>query len=618
MNDLEYIKEQFEKDGIKAPETLSESAIFDKLEEAPAPEPPKKNKSHKRAIQGILAAAACAVIVFAAPSIRDTILGVPDTEPVDGRLRTYESYGELERLLKDLQPEATPFLMGNAKDAAVEETADAVAATGAAAAGAGESHSDTYKQVEGVDEADIIKTDGKYIYHVTGEGEIRISEASNGKVKKLSMISQFDDDAWIDNIYLDGDRLIAVSQMFDDCITKTVITVYDISDRSNPKHIESFQQSGHVIDTRMSGGYIYLVTNDYVDADNRCVPYVGTTGSFKKMPIGDICVFPHPNQPSYIVVSSIDVKSGKKLKSQSRAILGASEQIYCNTENLYVASTSFQGTSGHMVTQLLKIQLNKGKLKITATGKVRGYVNDQFSMDERDGYFRIATTSDRNGKDVNNLYVLDEKLKKVGEVTGFARNEHIEAVRYIGTRAYVITYEQTDPLFIIDLTDPKDPKMEGSVKISGFSTLLVPSGKDELLGIGFATEENEFGEATDGVKLALFDISNPAKPKVKDAKAFKGYDSEAQYNHHALLEGLTDGGWAIPYTCWNEEYDDETGDLISEEYYGGVIAFKTKNGKIKLTKNYKVKDEGVRRCIRIGDYIYALDENDAFHSFPLK
>ena len=660
MNDFEYMKKKFEEDGVRAPETLSEEKIREMIADEPqtgttetagTEQAPKKK--YGRRIAAIVAAAACVAVLVMTPQIRDLMkpgAGPEDAAQVEseetvavGDLQEFKSYDEIKDLIKEMQPDM-PVLYGGGimrEDAdmamATEEAESATGAVPNAAGGAapkaasgaaGEStqavtdgasaaapgaaasgeHSDTYVQVEGVDEADIIKTDGKYIYHVTGEGEVRIFSAANGKTKAVATISQFEKDGWIQNMFLSGDRLITVGSVWDEKEDKSAVTTYDISDPKDPKQVHQFQQSGHVVSSRLTGGFVYLVTTDYVGYTKRVVPYVTCDGDYSKMALEDIRCFPDPKSPSYVVVSAIDISSGENAKAKSKAVLGASDDIYCNTENLYIAGATYQSSGNQMVTRLLKVALNIGKPKFTATGKVRGYIDNQFSMDEKDGYFRIATTSDRNGKDVNNLFVLDEKLEMVGEVTGFARNEHIEAVRYIGDKAYVITYETTDPLFIIDLSDPKSPEIEGEVKITGFSTLLVPMDKDNLLGIGYATEENEWGEAVDGVKLVIFDISDPSKPKVKDSKSFRGFESQAQYDHHALLTGLPDGGYAIPYSRWIEKTD---------EYSGGVLTFKAKD-EIEVTNKFKVEDEGISRCIRIDGWIYALDENDAFHGFELK
>ena len=411
-----------------------------------------------------------------------------------------------------------------------------------------------------------------------------------------------------------------------------------MSNPEKPKEVGKFEQSGMILSSRVVDGVLYLVTEDYA-SKGHLLPFVTGKNGYKKMDIGDVCTFGNPETLSYIIVSSIDFKTANKIDSQTKAILGASGDIYCNTENLYVACEDYSG--GSAVTRLAKTSLDDGSLQFAESGKVRGAIIGQFAMDERDGYFRIATTAEKNGKQVNNLYVLDDELKSVGSVTGFARDEHIEAVRYIGDRAYVITYEQIDPLFVLDLSDPADPQIDGEVEISGFSTQLVPVSGERLVGIGYGTEEAEDvsdadeadnvaapAEEIDGLKVVLFDISDPSNPKVLDAEVYSDLSSEAQYDHHALLQNPGAGYLAIPYGVDEvldfeedaEGADASDGAALAGEHDpgdGGVLVFAA-DDEIRLLEDFIVEAENVRRCIYIGDYIYALDANDQITAFKIE
>ena len=295
-------------------------------------------------------------------------------------------------------------------------------------------------------------------------------------------------------------------------------------------------------------------------------------------------------------------------------------------------------------TMLIKVRMNDGKIKIGKAATVEGTIDDQFSMDERDGTFRIATTSsDVKGREINNLFVLDKDLKTLGSVTGFAKGESIKAVRYVKDKAYVITYEETDPLFIIDLSDSSKPVIEGEVKISGFSTLLVPINEDTMLGIGYSTEDggDDIGmEVTNGLKFALFDVSNPSKPKVADSKTLKDVYSDVQEDHKALVRIPGENSFLVPgYKEENnsedsdaeaetdaeeDESDEEAEDweeevLETEDYYhlsGRVYSVSAKGGKLTVGGKCKT-DEAVSRCPVIDGYIYAIREDDKVVSFKL-
>ncbi len=640
--DREYIKELFENDGISAPESLSEENMLRMLnaaeEKSAAGQTVAAEDKHyepvrvktRPSLKRWMAVAAVAVIaVFGISGLRDILTAPPDTSPAGGELYTFKSESEIERLLRSLESEQGyglfRFGKGSADGDLIEyetstlEDAGTTGATGDSvnAKSADGGHSETYLQVDDVDEADIVKTDGKYIYYVTNRREVVILSAQDGKTAKVSAIGSGGIENYISDIYIKGDRLVTVGTVYKDDKDEgsSGIVVYDISDRSKPEVLYDFSQTGSILSSRMVGDYVYLVTNDYVYKGGRPVPMCGSMEDPKSLEASDICCVPDPRRSSYIVLSAVDISSGDQGRSATKAVFGASEEIYCNDHNLYCTSMEWTDDSGAYYTRIVRASLDGLKIKVNATTKVRGYIDSQFSMDERDGYFRIATTSERAGINVNNLYVLDQKLKEAGKVTGFARNESIKAVRFIGDKAYVITYEAIDPLFIIDLSDPASPRIEGEVKIDGFSTLLIPVSEDRLLGIGHATGDNGYGgEYANGLKLALFDISDPSQPKVLDSKEFEDMSSIAQYDHHALMVNSGEGYFAVPYEIWDYPDVDDAAVEPEYKYETGVLLFKAAD-KIGPLDKHSLDSEAIMRSVYIGDWVYALDPEGNVQSF---
>jgi len=691
--DRDYIKELFDSDGIRAPESLSEENMLAILERADADEAQAEDRtaeekwverqpaagaaaedakaSRRIHVKRWAAAAAAAVIaLFGISGLFDILGKAPVTTEVDGELYTFKNEKEISKVLKsmdtgvsfgilrnlgkgsDIEGDALDYDMGGAPAESAEESADYSAestfdSVSDSAAGT-DGYSKTYLQVEDVDEADIVKTDGKYIYYVNTDREVVILEAKDGKTMKVSSIGSGNVENYISDIYLKGDKLITIGTFYrnDSDEGSSGIVVYDISDRSDPKVLYDFSQTGDILSSRMVGDFIYLVTNDYVYGGGRMMPMCGGSDSFRKLSAGDICCMPDPHSMSYIVLSAIDMSGSKLGKCTTRAILGASSEIYCNDHNLYITSAEWDEDSDAYCTRIVRASLDGAKVKFNGTGKVRGYIVNQFAMDERDGYFRIATTSTRAGIDVNNLYVLDSRLNEAGKVTGFARNESIKSVRYFGDKAYVITYEAIDPLFIIDLSDPAAPKIEGEVKIDGFSTLLVPLGDGKLLGIGHATGDNGYGgEFDSGLKLVLFDISDPSEPKILDSKEFEDMTSLAQDDHHALTVNSDEGWFALPYDIYHWSWDvgdvepemiedsgetvitaegEDTEDVeiieepIEEQYYHetGILVFKTGDKFGKMDQHsIDIDASQLYRSVYIGEWIYALDEEGEAYSF---
>jgi len=589
----------------------------------------------------VTAAVAFAVCVAIALGLYAYSEYAADEETAAGEIRTFESYGQIQKTLSKIEEPDMPMYMMNESMTGpaplaggdLMEDSDAMASTGAANAPAagtavpkGSDRSDTYVQVEGVDEADIVKTDGNYIYYTSRLGyDVIIAKVTGGKAEDAAVITEEASGVSAENLFLTKGRLIITGSEYEpesgaeqDTYTYrarpmvTAVCIYDIANPEKPKLIGKYRQSGGYVSSRVTDGYLYVVTNDYLNrGENRYVPYAGTDKSYEKLAADHICCFPQPYRKAYAVIGSVDVNSAKgHIKSKTRAILGASDEIYCSGSAIYVTDYTvdyrdFNPESADERTCIIKADISKGRIAFAKQGSIRGSVLNQFAMDEKDGYFRVAATAFVKGKDVNYLYVLDEDLKVVGKVKGFAAGEQIKAVRFLGDTAYVITYEQTDPLFVIDLKDPMSPEMLGSVKITGFSSLLLPEGEDMLIGIGTSTSEEEFGEVENGIKIALFDISDPMKPEVLDSMTYRDYTSDVQYDHRALTVNSKEGWYAIPYSNWEEEN-------------GGVLQFQVADKKLKEIGNYEKKG-GIARCLYIEDRIYGLeDQDDAIVSWKIE
>ncbi|MBR3150242.1 MAG: beta-propeller domain-containing protein [Eubacterium sp.] len=616
MKDRDFITSKFESENITAPESLSEENIKARLEQGTSVNNiVKLKKSRRRPLRRLAAIAACIALIIgtgiSANAIHDASIDRMIKKNTESGIVHFTSYNEIEeysgRLVSDsggykgLFLPKTGVLYSKNADVLEESAADGTATTGAVS----EAYSDTYKQVDGVDEADIVKTDGKYIYMLnTTDCSLSIYSVSNGTTELCTKEFYEDDVATYEEMFLDGDRLYLLSTEHTDDETKSVVRAYDITDRKKIRELDTYKQSGVYSTSRMVGGYIYVISNTYT-YDKKFVPCcTGEDGTYKKIPAEDICAFEHCQQPNYAVISAINTKNGLSKERKVKAVMGGANNVYCTTETLYVSCADYNGVGEGST--IVKYSIDGISIKEKAVARVNGYINNQWSLDEKDGYLRVASTATRdNGEQINMLYVLDGELKKVGSVGGYARDEHIEAVKYIGDMAYVITYETTDPLFCIDLSNPKDPKITGEVKIDGFSTNLVPVGENKLMGIGYSTKPNPDwgGVQRDGVKLALFDVSNKNEPKVLDEKVYQSADSPAQLTHKAILK---------------------SGDTLAipvNDYEGGkgtALVFGEKDGKINVISEHKTNGS-VDRVIYAGGYYYAINvTGNSIDAFELK
>ena len=656
--DFDFIKEKFDNDNITVPEGLSENAVKDMLDRADDKPVIKVKTNNRTFVKAFVAAAACFAIVAVSISTVNYYnkWSVPlNSEPVQVEgIKTYKDYDELIDELKAAEKENSSRYGGILKNFSASkgelamdaESADAASTNtvGAAASSATESFASTNKQVDAVDEADIIKTDGKYIYYIadTDRNQIVIFSAKDGKTETVSKIRPKDAESYFSEMFILDDKLIAIGNRteykrwetdgegddsadgyeeedglyinYSEHGQYSFVYTYDISDRAEPELIDTYEQSGYYSSSRMIGSCVYLISNYgryyfYGIKSREFVPCAtGEDGKTEKLPIEDICGIDGTSPTSYSVIGAVNVQTGKVAK-KTKAILGVNNQIYCNEKNLYLTGTIYKDDTEY--TRIVKYSVNGTNIELKATGKAKGSVNDQFSMDEKDGNLRIALTDYRwgEGKDRNYLYVLDKKLDIIGQTEGFAKNEHIEAVRFMGDTAYVITFEQTDPLFIIDLKNPKEPKITGEVKIDGFSSQLIPVDENTMLGIGFCTSDEEWGIVRDGLKLALFDVSDKNNPEVLDEYEFKDFNSDAQYNHKAVTINKEDGYFAIPFEKYL--YDDDI------DYYSGAMVIRTDGGSLTV-KKYRAEDR-VNRCTYIGRYLYApSDSGKTVYSFEIK
>ena len=209
--------------------------------------------------------------------------------------------------------------------------------------------------------------------------------------------------------------------------------------------------------------------------------------------------------------------------------------MYVSLYNMYV---TFGGWNGN--TTIYRIQVEGSNLTCAATGKVPGHERNQFSMDEYDGYFRIETmTWTQDSTTQTNLYVLDMNLSIVGALEGLAPGENFHSSRFMGDRAYFVTFKKTDPLFVIDLSQPTNPTVLGELHIPGYSDYLHPYDETHLIGVGKHTVEADEGDFAwyQGIKMSLFDVSNITNPVQMDTVIIgdRGSDSPALYDHKAFL-----------------------------------------------------------------------------------
>jgi uncharacterized secreted protein with C-terminal beta-propeller domain len=305
-------------------------------------------------------------------------------------------------------------------------------------------------------------------------------------------------------------------------------------------------------------------------------------------------------------------------------------------DNIYLTAPWWvtDEVSGWDTTKIFKINIDEESITYIAEGMVPGRVLNQFSMDEKNGYFRIATTNghvSRSGSSTsNNVYVLNESLGIVGNLEGLAPGEDIYSARFMGNRCYLVTFKKVDPLFVIDLSDPNTPTVLGKLKIPGYSDYLHPYDENTLIGVGKETEEAEEGDFAwyQGVKISLFDVSNVSNPREIDKIEIgdRGTDSPALHNHKAFLFSRAKNLLVIPVLEAKIDDSDYSGivppNAYGEYVYQGAYVFQVSReqgielrGRIShiddpeafLKSGYWFDSEySIERSLYIDDMLYTI------------
>ena len=550
-----------------------------------------------------------------------------DNKPTaDAKLSQVKSREELVEYFKENYDENGNYLVYNF-GIATDDAADMNGATGVTAAPSADgivsesinsssdaelkSHAETNTQVKGVDEGDIIKTDDRYIYFLGSD-----TGGSNKKLRIIdtrTMEAVFDsyiydengDILWVSDIYVSGDRLVAICTMKNsyDVYSSaygyygnngtTIARSYDITDRSQPELIRSNTQDGSYRSSRMVGNILYTVSQYYVQAEseeaieNVCIPKVGGAE------IGCDCIFlPENAGDSYILLTAFDTTS-KDSAVSAVAVLGNTGNYYCSADTFYIVAEEYDYKNAKVKirenTVINSFSLDGINIAFKATGRVKGRIVNQYSLDQYEGNLRIATTYINNdtGKNVSSLYVLNKDLDVIGTLEDIANNEQIKSVRYMGKEAYIVTFRNTDPLFAIDLSDPKNPAIKGELKIPGYSAYLHPIGDNLLIGIGY--EGDSQNADFNSVKVSLFDISDPKNLKELDKIVTLNASTSVVNNPKAFLYKADEGIIGMPVNTYNDKNEEwlyyiiEVKDnkltlkhklLHASGYYAGINQFR--------------------------------------------
>lgn len=447
-------------------------------------------------------------------------------------------------------------------------------------------HSETNSQYAAVREADTVKTDGKYIYSLNrSASRIHITAVDGDKLQSASAINA--GEGVPTEILVRGDRLAVISVAD---ASKTIIRIYDISDRTSPQFLAERTQSGVYITVREIGGTIYCATIYgiplYGQIEDTDIDLPQINGS--DIDCRNILIPDEAQCASFSIITALDFETGSE--TDRLAFAGVAANIFAAEGNIYL----YDRNETH--TAIYRIALENGKIEQNGEAEIPGVVKDQFSFDESEGRLRIATTRRAVGTAAkhSNVYVLDENMETIGTSGDLGIDEDIQSVRYIGDIAYVVTFRRTDPLYAVDLSDPTSPKTLSELKITGYSSFMQSYGEGLLLGIGY--EATDSGKVY-GVKLTMFDVSDPESVSAVDSIVYSWLDeyvaTDATLNHKALLCNAGKGLIAMPF-------ERKTGESFAAffSFDGSTLSEK---GRVALPDGLSGKSSYMR-VLYIGDH----------------
>ena len=504
-----------------------------------------------------------------------------------------------------------------------------------------------------------VKTNGTHVFSIS-ENNVVIVNVKNPKQMKEETTISFTNDFYPTQLLLSDQTLMVIGQKnvfrtleveskqtMDSLMmpmdSMTTVYFYDISNPASPKLTREIATEGYMNGARLTNNTLYYVTTVYPkfwimeeNADAELRPFTYDSKSDKEakpMSYDSIAILPSSMEGNYSIISAIDVSNPVENEVKTKGYLGGSEQLYMSKDSLYLTSTIYEQNNsnakkmiwnpGEMDTEVFKFALNETSVKFIASSRLTGTILNQFSMDEHNGYFRTVTTKgnswDENKVSENNLFILDDKMKTVGSLTGLAKDERIYSARFMGDKAYMVTFKETDPLFVIDVAKPTAPKVLGELKIPGFSNYLHPLDENHLIGFGYETivDTQSGGKEplimTGGMKISLFDVSDFAKPKELDTEIIgdQGTYSPIQYDHHALFQHKEKGLYGFPISIYEKgkEYAEfkQDGALVYEITPENGIVLK---GDLLNPENpaqqYEDWESSIQRMIYVEDSLYTI------------
>tara|TARA_B100001971_G_scaffold188690_1_gene190198 strand:+ start:71 stop:1945 length:1875 start_codon:yes stop_codon:yes gene_type:complete len=529
--------------------------------------------------------------------------------------------------------------------------------------GAASEFSETNVQVAGVDEADIVKTNGKYIYLVSYNSLLIVNAYP---ADQMQLISNTTVDGRISGLFVNQDRVVifqdnsvflAGTRIEPDVVEAEIaregmiapyasgfhIKVYDTTQKTNPELVRDVSLNGTYINSRMIDNWVYVIAGQsavyWLQEEYEVVlPAIEDNGEPKIVPVNKIHYSDNGDiAASYTMIIAINIQDETEDPAMKVMLSGFATTLYVSQRNIYVVTPDGGWWTNEGKTVIHRISVDQGQIAIEAIGSVLGQILNQYSMDEYESHLRIATTTRsfdmERSESNNNIYILNQEMETVGTLEDLAPGEQIFSARFMGAKGYLVTFRNIDPLFVIDLSDPQAPIVLGKLKIPGYSNYLHPFDENHIIGIGkdaIPAKDRDFAWYQ-GVKISLFNIADVNNPK--EVSIFligdRGTESPVIFDPHALLFDARNGLMVFPVLeakIFPEKYPQGVQPETYGEYiFQGAYALKidattgiTLKGTLTHIDNtevflksgyYMYSPSEIIRSLYIGDTLYTISKD---------
>lgn len=480
-------------------------------------------------------------------------------------------------------------------------------------------YSTTNIQVENVDEADITKTDGDYIYSIS-ESNVIITDVKNPEDIKISATIKSYSSAPEDLILYEQKLVVIYTETSSSRSNNTIVKIFDISDKSKPRVVKSYTLYEPYYTSRCINNNLYVISSGNLrKSGDDIITYYTENSEIKDISLDNIKYLTDVETQTQTLISKVDLDNIDTEVNINSYLIDISNS-YVSENSIYLLNQIYSGYNYGVppISSLLSLKgafgpflydddkdegygyyteiykfdiLEDGSIKYSNKTKVKGQTINQYSLDEYENNLRIALFDN----DGSRVVVFDSKLKEIGKSNYVAQGEKMCSSRFLGNKLYFVTFKTMDPLFVIDLSTPTSPKVLGELKIPGYSTYLHPYDENHLIGIGMQTEEtvygNDIGKVVStssqiiGMKMALFDVSDVSNP-IELSNVVIGdrrTTSAILTNPKALLFSKEKELIAIPVNNYSDDFNVNNSDSNSS-----VVSSYTNYDKSYISEGYFV------------------------------